>query len=57
MDEREAAHHRGFPTRDFLGASSEMAGTGFGCSGHDSALAAILQATSKILFHFRKYSL
>jgi len=57
MDEREAAHNRGFPTRDFLGASSEMAGTGFGCSGDDSALAAILQATSKILFHFRKYSL
>lgn len=54
MDEREAAHNRGFPTRDFLGASFEMAGTGFGCSGGDSALVAIFQAASKILDYFRK---
>jgi hypothetical protein len=47
MDEREAAHNRGFPTRDFLDASSEMAGTGFGCSGHDSALVAIFRRPQK----------
>jgi hypothetical protein len=44
MDEREAAHDRGFPSRDFLGASFEMAGTGFGWSGHDSPLVAVSQA-------------
>jgi|SRR5580698_5185091 hypothetical protein len=57
MDEREAAHDRGFPSRDFLGASFEMAGTGFGFSGGDSKLVAIFQAPSKIHFHLRKHPL
>ena|SRR5271170_2357308 len=57
MDEREAAHNRGFPARDSLSASFEMAGTGCGCSGDDSALVAIFQAASKIFFHFQKHPL
>lgn len=57
MDEREAAHDRSFPTRYFLRARFEMAGAGFGCSGDDSALVAIFQATSKNFFRFRKHLL
>jgi hypothetical protein len=57
MDEREAAHNRGFPTRKFLETDFEVAGARFCCSGNDSPSVAILQAASKDYLFFRKHSL
>jgi hypothetical protein len=57
MDEREAARNGSFPSRDFLGTSFEMAGTGFSCSGNDLRLVAVLQTASKSFFFPRKHPL
>jgi hypothetical protein len=57
MDEREAAYNRGFPTRKLFGTDTEMAGTGFGCSGGGAPLVATFPAASQSIFFFLKYSL
>jgi hypothetical protein len=57
MYEREAACDRSFPTRKLFGTDTEMAGTGFGCSGDGTPLVATFPAASQSIFFFLKYSL